>query len=657
MKKHLVRTVLSVLFFLCTAVNYGQDYAFKNYDWDTKAKSVEIPEKYKDVNEVILEKNIKIELLSVKGEAKQFYLFHEKVLVNTDDAIERNNRVYLPQSRNMSLVKNKVRVFLKNGKVITLDNKDIKEEVDEEKKIKYNYFAITGLEKEAVIEKVFIFEEEPNLDGTTIRVQEEYPVAKFSLELIYPEHLVFKAKSYNGLADAKADEEKYEKRTAITLNENDIVGLEKNEEYANRDSALKIFRYKLDENLANRSKNLYNYKSFASNFFDRLHQPLEKKDIKAIEEFCKTINKSNDQQELIWNIEDKIKKTIAYSQYFENKATLTEIIKSKQASQYDILKFYTAIFDHFKIENNVVLTSDRNGAPFDKEFESYENLHDLLFYFPGIQKYMTPTEIEYRIPLFPSQLGNNNGLFIKSKEYAGVKMGVSEVEFINLPGTDLTSDTMEITIDLSKDIENPIVSSKFSYGGYSAMNFQPIKDFVSNDEYKTIFNSVIESYTNQKETKNFKTSNEGTAFIGKKPFLLEFSYTGNELIQKAGNNYLLSMGQVIGKQMELYQQNKRVLPIEIDYPHAYTRKIRIILPKNAETKNLEKINMDNALVLNNKTEAQFKSSYSKKDNEILIENIEFYNIVNYPLEKFEEYKTVINAAADFNKIVLIINQI
>ena len=38
------------------------------------------------------------------------------------------------------------------------------------------------------------------------------------------------------------------------------------------------------------------------------------------------------------------------------------------------------------------------------------------------------------------------------------------------------------------------------------------------------------------------------------------------------------------------------------------------------------------------------------------ENSEFYNIINYPLDKFEDYKAVINAAADFNKIVIIVTK-
>lgn len=656
MKKSLLKFSFSVAFLLCSHISEAQDYTFKDFNWDEKMTSVEIPEKYKNLNEVVLERDIKVELLTDKGVAKQFYLFHEKIAVNTDDAIERNNRVYIPHTGNENLLVKKVRVFLKNGKVVTLNNNDIKEEIDEERNIKYNYFAINGLEKGAIIEKFFILQEVPDLDGNTIKIQDDYVIAKMTFELIYPEHLIFKTKTYNGLKEVTTDEEKFKEKKVISLVENDIPALDKNEEYANRNAAVKMIRYKLDENLYNGSKNLYNYKSFSSNFFDRLHQPLEKKDAKTVSDFCKTISTSKDTKELIWNIEDKVKKTITYDQYIDNKNSITEIIKTKQANQIDILKLYIAIYDYFKIENNIVLTSERFGIPFDKNFESYENLNDLLFYFPAIDKYMTPTEIEYRIPLFPAQLGNTDGLFIKSKEFAGVMMGVSEIKFITLPGIELTTDTMEITIDLSKDIENPTVSSKFSYGGYSAMNLQPIKDYVSNDDYKTIFNSVIENYTNEKENGNFKTLNEGTSNVGKNPFLLEFKYSGNELVQKAGNNFLLSVGLVIGKQTELYQQHQRTMPVELQYPHAYNRKIKIILPPDVETKNLDKINMDKSLVLDNKTEAQFKSSYIKKGNEITIENTESYNIINYPLEKFEDYKAVINAAADFNKIVLIMNQ-
>ena len=81
-----------------------------------------------------------------------------------------------------------------------------------------------------------------------------------------------------------------------------------------------------------------------------------------------------------------------------------------------------------------------------------------------------------------------------------------------------------------------------------------------------------------------------------------------------------------------------------------------LFPKGATVKNLEKFNMSHKTDINGKTEATFVSNYKTQGDEILIENTEYYNIINYPLEHFDSYKAVINAAADFNKIVIVLNQ-
>lgn len=654
MKNLGLKNFYTIVAILSTSVFFAQNYSFKNYNWDEKETKVEIPENYKNEKEVILDKTEKIEVVIEGNAAKQFHLLHEKIYINSDDAIERNNKIYIPFKLDESVLINKARVILKNGTVINLDQKDIKEDVDQEKGMKYNYFAINGLEKGAVIEKMYVLEERPNLSGETIEMQDEYPITNLNFELIYPNHLIFKTKSYNGLSEPIIDSKTVENKTVLSVSEKNIPALDNNEQYSNWTMQLKLFRYKLDKNTYKGSNNLNNFKEFATNFYERLNPILDKKQQKSLDDFCKTIPKSNDLQEQVWNIENKIKKTIAYDRYIDSKETLSEIIETKQANQTDILKIYLAVFKSFKIENNMVFTSNRYKVPFDKDFESFENISELLFYFPSIKKYLTPTEIEYRIPLFPKTIANNNGLFIKEKIFAGVAMGIGEIKFIEIPGNDISHDIMNITVDFTKDIENPLVTSNLTFGGYSGLNFQPIKDFASADQYKAVLNEIAENYTTKAEYKTLTTENDGTEFIGKKPFVLNVTFDGKELIQKAGKNYLFSVGETIGKQMEFYQENKRTLPVEIDYPHLYTRNIKILLPKGATVKNLEKFVMDYKTQVNGKTEAGFISKYIKNGDEILVENTEFYNILNYPLNKFEDYKAVINAAADFNKIVIIV---
>jgi len=629
---------------------------FKDYHWDEKNTAISVPEKYKNENEVILSRNTKIEL-AVKGKgATQYYMIHEKIFINSSDAVERNNKVYIPFKVDESVMVTKVRVIQKNGKVTILDKKDIKEEVDEEKQTKYNYFAINGLEIGNVIEKIFILEEFPELDGKTLRMQSSVPIVHNEFQLIYPAHLKFKTKSSNGLPEGKVETPADTLKRTITVIDDNIAALEDDEKYSNRDVSLKLFRYKLDENFYTGAKNINSYAKFSSNFFERINQPLDKKAQKVIDEFCSTIPKTDNLQDQIWNIENKIKKSIAYNRYGDSVESVADIIKTKQANKVDLLKLYMAVFRQFKIENKVVLTSDRYEIPFDKDFESYENLNDALVYFPSIKKYMTPTEIEYRIPLFPDNVGNNNGLFISEKVFGGVGMGISEIGFIELPSAEVTTDIMDITADFSEDVENPKITTEVSFGGYSALNFQPIKDFVPADQYQTIMKSIADNYTLDTEYTSLKTENDGVDNIGKKPFLMKVVFEGKELIQNAGGNYLFSVGKLIGSQMELYQENKRTLPVEIDHPHAYVRTIKIILPKGVTAKNLEKFNMDFKTQINNKTEAGWVSNYSEKNGVITVTNKEYYNAVNYPLDKFNEYKDVINAAADFNKIVIMLSK-
>ena len=654
MKKQFLKKILTFIAILSSSVFFAQDYSFKTYDWNEKDTKIEVPKKYEDEKEIFLNRTVKIEIVVDKNTATQYRLIHDKKYINSDDAIERNNKIYIPFGDQENILITKVRVILKNGKVITLDKKDIKEEVDEEKGMKYHYFALNGLEKGAIIEKLYVLEENPDLNGNTVKMQDEYPIAEFNFDLITPAHLVFKTKSYNGLSEPVLDEKKIENKKVLSISEKDIVALKDDEEYSNWDVRLKLFRYKLDQNLFNGAKNLNNFKEYATTTYERINPVLDKKQEKAIATFCSSIPESKDLQEQIWNIENKIKKTIIYDKYIDSKPTLGDVISTKQANSLDIIKLYTAVFKHFKIEQNIVFTSNRYKIPFDKDFESHENLSEFLFYFPGIKKYLTPTEIEYRLPLFPNYLGNNNGLFIKEKVFAGVSMGIGEVNFIEIPGTEITHDYMDITVDFTKDIENPLVTSNMTYGGYSGLNFQPIKDFVSADQYKTMLKNISENYTLQGEYKTLTTENDGTEFIGKKPYKLNLTFDGKEMIQKAGENYLFSVGQTIGRQMELYQKDKRILPIEIHYPHYYTRKIKIILPDGATIKNLDKFVMDFKTDLNGKTEAAFTSNYTQNKNEITVENTEFYNLINYPLTSFEQYKAVINAAADFNKIVVIV---
>ncbi len=652
--KNILFFLTSLFLILFVVSGYSQDFEFQYYDFSDK--NLTVPQQYEKETEVILEQNTKIEFGSNNNSSYQYYLFHEKIYINSDNAVQRNNRVYIPSRLDESLVMNKVRIIKKNGEIINFDSKDIKEEIDEERGLKYNYYAINGLDKGAILEKIFILKENPQLRGVTIKMQSEYPIVNTSFELIYPQYLGFKYKSYNGLPEAQLNEEAYDGKYSLLIADSNVNGLSDEERYSNRNKHIKKFRYKLNSNSYNGTNNLFSYSDFARNVYENLHPEIDKKNQKLIDDFIKNIVKSSNQEEQIWNIENKVKTTIVHNKYFNSNKDLADVLKNKQANDVELLRLYIAIFEKLNVPFEVVLTSKRYAKHFDKDFETTENLEDVLLYFPKVNKYLEPTSIEYRFPFFNFNYGENLGLFIQEKEFGGVKMGIGTVKKIDIVNGEVTHDYMNITIDFSEDIENPSIHTNISFGGYSALNLQSIKDFTTDEQYREILKEIAKNYTLETEYKTLEIKNDGLESIGKNPFILDITFEGKDYTQKAGNNILFKVGETIGKQIELYQEDQRQLPVEIHYPHNYTRTIKIILPKGYVAKNLDSFNMDYQTVINGKTEAAFISSYKEKSNEIVITNSEYYSVIHYPLEVFESYRQVINAAADFNKITLVISK-
>src|SRR5690606_37188837 len=115
-------------------------------DWSSDVCSSDLGADFINEEEVIIERNVKVEFVFEDNEAYEMCLVHEKKLINSDNAIERNNRVYIPVNKDGNLLTNKSRVILQDGNIIELKSTDVKQEVDEQKGMVYNYFAVNGLE-------------------------------------------------------------------------------------------------------------------------------------------------------------------------------------------------------------------------------------------------------------------------------------------------------------------------------------------------------------------------------------------------------------------------------------------------------------------------------------------------------------------------------
>jgi hypothetical protein len=150
--------------------------------------------------------------------------------------------------------------------------------------------------------------------------------------------------------------------------------------------------------------------------------------------------------------------------------------------------------------------------------------------------------------------------------------------------------------------------------------------------------------------------NDKSELFGVKPITFISDFTTNDFVEKAGRKYLFKLGKLIGAQMQLYQEKERVLPLENEFQRSYFRTINIQIPDGYKITNLDDINLSNVYLSKGKEVFSFKSFYSTENNLLKITADEHYRRNIVAVDIYEEYRKVINSAADFNKIVLLLER-
>ena len=78
MKLNSATIFLLILFILNSSFIFSQEYSFQDYNWNEKDTKVIVPKDYENLNEVILDKTIKVEIVVQGQQSVQYYLIHQK---------------------------------------------------------------------------------------------------------------------------------------------------------------------------------------------------------------------------------------------------------------------------------------------------------------------------------------------------------------------------------------------------------------------------------------------------------------------------------------------------------------------------------------------------------------------------------------------------
>lgn len=82
--------------------------------------------------------------------------------------------------------------------------------------------------------------------------------------------------------------------------------------------------------------------------------------------------------------------------------------------------------------------------------------------------------------------------------------------------------------------------------------------------------------------------------------------------------------------------------------------IRFDIPEGYSVKNLDAIKFNTVMTEYGQPTCYFKSDYETIGNKTVVVKInEDYKEIFYPKSSFQEFRKVVNASADFNKVVLV----
>ncbi len=656
MKKQINLIVLMLFISLFSIAQEKQPF-YKSYSWsDNPSYS---SGGFKDEALVSVKDKIITEFFFENGNLVEYFLEHRVLWLNSDEKIEDYNKIYLPYSNSSNLEVNRARVITKEGGIIELDDSKILTAQDEETNQTYKYFAFEGIEKGSFIEYYYVLKRNPKYKGRRITFQASYPKNDVEFDLYAPNNLIFDFKSFNELPDI-AQDTLIKNKLHWHIQAKNISSLD-NETLSAYHASKKYIIYKLDKNTASNTGDISSYGNVAQNLYEYYYPVYDKKTLANIEKFIDeaAIDRNASKETIVRKIEYFIKTNVYHSENGGRELSdLNKVLTEKVASEAGIMKLYVALFKSLNIKHELVITSDRREMKFDKKFEANNFLTNFLFYFPKTKTYLSPEDDDSRYGFPPAYLTDNYGLFIKEITIGDFKSAIDKIKYIKPIKANKSTDKM--ILDVSFDVDNMTknyIKIDRSLNGYYAMYIQPFINLIKGDDRDEFIDNFAKQINESIVIIDKQLVNDDPELFGIKPLQFIVDIESEAFIEKAGKKYLFKLGELIGPQMELYQEKERKLTLENEFQRSYLRTINIKVPEGYKIVNLDDINIDNSFVKDGKELLSFKSFYEVNGDIITITADEHYKLNIIDVTDYEAYRTVINSAADFNKITLILEPI
>ena len=564
---------------------------------------------------------------------------HFKSIIN-NNIDEINNEIIIPKLNILEVSDVKAKI-ISNESIKLYDFQSIKSFKDDSlSNDNFIVYELPEIKQNDIIEVMYTVKKNYNFNGSK-NIQESYPILSADFILIQ-DNLTSNIKVYNA--------KNYKiKDTLISGKNAKFINFSKikesiNEQYATPIANKLKVSYQCYSEQDNSTQNEY-----WGNLVTNVSELFFPKSInKKAEELLKEIK--NGYVTIPWNelkiansIDTYIKKNFIISDKKDQKLNnIDYILEQKESNDFSIIQVYTQLLKLAEIEYEIAISCNRFYLKFDPDFFDPNQLREFLIYIPKSNVYISPNRIEYRATEAPDDLTGNYAMFIdKNLDYY-----FSEIILENKGFSEINKN---IKINISKNLKKSIINEKRYFTGYwGILNRNYV--FLSENE-KTDF--LIDYFTisglNDKKIIKYKINNYDIDYNFKnEPLEITSKLETKDLISRVNGKILLNVGKVIGLQSNLFKEVERVNPIEINFPNEYSYEIEFLIPKGYKVLTIDNLIKDRKYIsVDGNVTAQFKSSANIVNNKLTIKISEYYKSFKYEKNRYNEFRDVINTAAEF----------
>ncbi len=673
--------------------------------------TTKVPEKWQNESAVILAKLNRLEYTKppIIAELRTNSIYHLRIKLNDKNAINEYAELSFPSARRGLSVYTGFKLIKPDGREVIIDNSQAVEMEMKERSSRYAYkkIAIPGLEEGDILD-YYIYEEEAlplsskmyYFDPVQHCLPQEYPVVEQRIEFKAQRRCFISLNSSNGAPQlTESIDEASEDITYVLVDKDREAVKDLRWFYPYRELPTIKFRAAYASGKAIRKTDVLlgepgKVKSEVSNkeltdFLTYLlvntytvnktmHKHIKKQVPKDAGNFekAKAAFYFRRNEELNW---DEVQ-TIA------DKDTWNQSLAMYKDSRFQSLDRFSTFLAAQKIPHDIVMAIPRDIASIDDLLLEHEIKYllrvkegDEYLYLSPVDNYRMPGEID--ADLMGTEAFVVDGL---------AKFADWKPERITLPVIEKKEncENSQLIVELSDDFKTTNIAIETSLSGYlrnyaqyqlldiydykeeESAKFKMQQDFEGTLWMKKKLLGLRESYLKTKEKNRLEALKEMTSsnydftidtvadfkllqsgrFDTVPDMRYAYSFATDELIKKAGNNYMLEIGKLIQRQATIEKEElERNHGIYMHSPRTYNYSIQLNIPDGYTIQGIEQLNTE---VKNE--QGGFISSARVEGNQLIVQTEKYYNNLYDEAATWPNYIAFLNAASNFStqKILL-----